>query len=98
MHLNLKEAPKYINTEGCDDANKAMMTFLGIHDTDEFLDHFASVEDGQLPEENLYGRTTTATLFDPIMAPPGMHTGRWESMVPYDIQGVQPPAVAGQVL
>jgi phytoene dehydrogenase-like protein len=84
MHLNLKEAPKYINTEGCDDANKAMMTFLGIHDTDEFLDHFASVEDGQLPDENLYGRTTTATLFDPIMAPPGMHTGRWESMVPYD--------------
>ncbi|MFC1670552.1 phytoene desaturase family protein [Spirochaetota bacterium] len=83
MHLGMKEAPQYIGTEDCPDANKAMLTFLGIGDTDELLDHVEDVEDGKLPG-HLYGHCTVSSLFDPIMAPPGMHSGRWESNVPYD--------------
>lgn len=83
LHLALKEAPRYIGTDGCDDANRAMINFLGIHDTEALLDHCQSVEEGTLPVQH-YGHTTTASLFDPIMAPPGMHAGRWESLVPFD--------------
>jgi len=83
-HLALRKAPKYIGTESFDDANRAMITFLGIKDTDTLLDHHQSLENGQVPKEHLFGHTTCASLFDPIQAPDGMHTGRWECLVPYD--------------
>ncbi len=83
LHLAMKEAPVYIGSEHCEDANKAMVTLLGINDTDELLDHIAAVEDGEMPD-HLFGHTTVPSIFDPIMAPPGYHTGRWESMVPFD--------------
>lgn len=84
-HLALKEAPKYVGTDGFDDANRALITFLGITDTDALLDHHQALESGILPTDQLYGHTTCASLFDPIQAPPGMHTGRWESLVPFDV-------------
>jgi phytoene dehydrogenase-like protein len=89
VHLALKEAPKYIGTENCEDANRAMMTFLGIDDTESLLEHLRQLEDGELPAGNLFGHTTCASVFDPIQAPSGvhagMHTGRWECLAPYDI-------------
>jgi phytoene dehydrogenase-like protein len=85
VHLALKQAPQYIGTEQFDDANHAMMTFLGIEDTDSVLRHHRSLEEGELPTKDLYGHTTCASVFDPIQAPPGMHTGRWECLAPYDI-------------
>ncbi|MBU0991921.1 MAG: NAD(P)/FAD-dependent oxidoreductase [Proteobacteria bacterium] len=83
-HLALRGAPTYINTESSPDANRAMITFLGIDDTDALLDHQNALEDGNVPEGDLFGHTTCASLFDPIQAPEGYHTGRWECLVPYD--------------
>jgi len=83
VHLGLKNAPKYIGTDGYDDANRAMITFLGIKDTDELLDHCEDIEDGKVPEHP-FGHCTVSSIFDPIMAPPGFHSGRWESAVPYE--------------
>ena len=83
-HLSLREAPKYIGTEGYDDANRAMVTHLGVEDVDSILEHHRSIEDGELPTGTLMGHTTCTSIFDPIMAPKGFHAGRWESLVPYD--------------
>ncbi len=83
VHLAMKEAPRYIGSEHCEDVNKAMVTLMGINDTEELLDHCSNLEAGNLPEK-LYGHTTIPSIFDPIMAPPGFHTGRFECMVPYD--------------
>ncbi len=83
-HLALREAPRYVGTESFEDANRAMITFLGVTGTEELLDHLESLENGKVPTENLFGHTTCASLFDPIQAPDGMHTGRWESLAPFD--------------
>ena len=83
-HISLKDAPQYVGTESTPDANRALVTHLGINDAETLLDHCQDLDDGILPEGTLYGHTTCASLFDPIQAPPGMHTGRWESLVPYD--------------
>ena len=89
VHLALKQAPKYIGTENYDDANRAMITFLGIENTESLLDHLRLLEDGKLPAGNLFGHATCASIFDPIQAPSGvhagMHTGRWECLAPYDV-------------
>jgi phytoene dehydrogenase-like protein len=85
VHLALKQAPKYIGTENYDDANRAMVTHLGIEGTESLLNHHRSLEDGEMPTKNLYGHTTCASVFDPIQAPSGMHTGRWECLAPYDV-------------
>lgn len=84
VHLALREAPKYIGTDSFDDANRAMITFLGVRDTEALLDHHRSLESGQVPKEELFGHITCASMFDPIQAPDGMHTGRWECLVPCD--------------
>ncbi|MFZ5569501.1 MAG: phytoene desaturase family protein [Thermodesulfobacteriota bacterium] len=83
-HLALRRAPQYIGTESCADANRAMITFLGIDDTNVLLDHHAALESGQVPRNNFFGHTTCASIFDPIQAPEGYHTGRWECLVPYE--------------
>ncbi len=85
VHLALKEAPKYVGTENYDDANRAMVTHLGVEDPESILDHLRSLEDGHLPAQDVKGHTTCASIFDPIQAPSGMHTGRWECLAPYDI-------------
>ncbi|MFC1889157.1 phytoene desaturase family protein [Thermodesulfobacteriota bacterium] len=84
VHLALREAPRYVGTESCDDANRALVTFLDVEGTDTLLDHQRSLEEGRVPSEDLFGHTTCSSLFDPIQAPEGMHTGRWESLVPFD--------------
>lgn len=83
MHLSLKSAPKYIGTEGNDDANRAMITHLGISDTEELLKNFQDMEDGKLTAPP-HGHTTVASLFDPIQGYGDFHTGRWESLAPFD--------------
>jgi len=83
-HLALRGSPTYIGTESCADANRAMITFLGIDDTESLLDHHHALENGEVPQRDLYGHTTCASLFDPIQAPEGFHTGRWECLVPYE--------------
>ena len=84
VHLALREAPRYLGTEACEDANRALVTFLGFEDTETLLDHQRSLEAGRIPDRDLFGHATCASLFDPIQAPEGMHTGRWESLVPFD--------------
>jgi phytoene dehydrogenase-like protein len=83
VHLALKEAPVYKHADSTPDANKALITFLGIEHTDQILDHMESLEAGKLPEKPL-GHTTCASLFDPIQAFKGFHTGRWESLAPFE--------------
>ena len=81
MHLALKTAPAYSDVV---DANRALTTFCGINDTDFLLDHIQSTEQGLLPEKPL-GHATCPSLFDPLQAPAGFHTGRWECLAPFDI-------------
>lgn len=83
VHLALKEAPAYKDAGSIVDANRAMITFLGITDTDQLLDHVEDLEAGKLPKSPL-GHTTCTSLFDPIQAFKGFHTGRWESLAPFD--------------
>jgi phytoene dehydrogenase-like protein len=83
VHLALREAPRYAGTESCQDANRALVTFLGVSDSEAVLEHDRQLEQGKIPSR-LLGHTTVASLFDPLMAPPGFHSGRWESQVPFD--------------
>jgi phytoene dehydrogenase-like protein len=82
VHLGLKTAPQYVGSESAPDANRAMITFLGIHSTDEILDLFETVERGEVPELP-HGHTTVASLFDPIQGWQDWHTGRWECLAPF---------------
>jgi phytoene dehydrogenase-like protein len=82
VHLALKGAPVYKYADSNPDANKALITFMGITDTDQILDHIEDLEAGKLPKKPL-GHTTCASLFDPIQAFKSFHTGRWESLVPF---------------
>ncbi len=83
VHAALKEAPKYKGADGVGDADKAMVTFLGVEGVDAILDHISEVEAGRLPARPL-GHATTPSLFDPIMAPEGYHTARFECLAPFD--------------
>ena len=83
MHLSLRSAPRYIGTEGIDDANRALMTHLGVSDTEEVLKNFHDMEEGKLPGHP-HGHTTIASLFDPIQGYGTYHTARWESLAPFD--------------
>ena len=49
MHLSLRSAPRYIGTEDIDDANQALVTHLGVSDTQEILTNYHDMEDGKLP-------------------------------------------------
>jgi phytoene dehydrogenase-like protein len=82
-HISLKNPPVYIGTDSCPDANKALITFVGEYDTDAICGHIDEIEQGRLPATP-YGHTTCTTIFDPIQAPKGFHTARWESLVSYD--------------
>ena len=81
LHLALKTVPVY--SSNVTDANRALTTFCGISDTDFLLDHIQATEQGLLPERPL-GHATCPSLFDPLQAPDGLHTGRWECLVPFD--------------
>ncbi len=83
VHLALRAAPKYIGTESTGDANKALITFMGVDHTDKLLDHFDELEQGRLAATPL-GHATCPSLFDPIQAFDGFQTGRWECLVPFD--------------
>jgi len=82
-HVALKEAPNYIGSEENQDVNRALIVFNNIRDLDQVLDHLEEVESGKLPDSPL-GHATCTTLFDPLQAPRGYHTGRFEALVPYD--------------
>lgn len=83
VHTALRSAPEYIGSDKYKDLNKAMITFMGVDDTNSILDHMDRIESGHLadPPE---GHTTTTSIFDPITAPKGFHTGRFECNAPYD--------------
>ncbi len=82
-HVALSQAPRYIGTERYPDANRALISFFNIDSTDQILDHADAIEAGRLPEQPL-GHATCTSIFDPIQAPEGLHTGRWECLVPFD--------------
>ncbi|MEW5736118.1 MAG: NAD(P)/FAD-dependent oxidoreductase [Thermodesulfobacteriota bacterium] len=83
-HLALAEPPRYLGSDVNEDVNRALVTFLGIDNTDDIVAHLDSLEAGELPRGHLFGHTTVTSVFDPIMAPEGNASGRWESLVPYD--------------
>lgn len=80
VHLALRSAPVYSQVA---DANRALTTFFNITDTATLLEHLGSTEQGGLPARPM-GHATCPSLFDPIQAPEGYHTGRWECLVPFD--------------
>lgn len=83
VHLALKQAPVYRHAGSVSDANRALITFLGVKNTDQLLDHIEDLEAGRLPERPL-GHVTCTSLFDPIQAYKGFHTGRWETLAPFN--------------
>ncbi|RJP81952.1 MAG: NAD(P)/FAD-dependent oxidoreductase [Desulfobacteraceae bacterium] len=83
LHAALSCSPRYIGTEEYPDANRALISFFDISSTDAILDHADAIEAGRLPDRPL-GHATCASIFDPIQAPEGLHTGRWECLVPFD--------------
>ncbi len=82
-HVALKNAPDYTGRGETDDANRALITFLGVQQTEQLLEHVEELQQGKLPDPPL-GHVTCASLFDPIQAFPGHHTGRWECLAPYE--------------
>ena len=82
LHVGLKESPLYAGSEENEDVNQALIVFNGIRDIDVILNHVDEIEGGSLPETPL-GHATCTTLFDPLQAPRGCHTGRFETLVPY---------------
>lgn len=83
VHVSLREAPVYLGTCKEAELNRALITFLGVSQTDTLIDHLASIEQGEVPHSPL-GHTTCASLFDPIQAFGDFHTGRFESLAPID--------------
>jgi len=81
IHTSLKQLPRYRAEDYEPDAGKAMIQIMGYNDTSEFLKHLQDAEEGRLPSPA--GHATSITYFDPLQAPSGYHTGRWESFVPY---------------
>jgi phytoene dehydrogenase-like protein len=81
VHLALRTAPTYSDVA---DANRALTTFFGVSDTAYLLDHLESTEHGVLPARPM-GHATCPSLFDPLQAPEGYHVGRWECLVPFDV-------------
>lgn len=84
VHPALREAPRYKHADPAGDANRAMITFLGVSDTDQLLDHLELLSLGQLPETPM-GHVTCPSLFDPIQAFKGFHTGRFECLAPFEM-------------
>lgn len=82
-HVALKEAPKYLFSDEYEDINRALIVFNDIRDLDQVIDHLDEIENGFLPREPL-GHATCTTIFDPLQAPRGYHTGRFETLVPFD--------------
>lgn len=83
VHLALKEAPIYSGGGLNDDLNRSLITFLGVEDTEQLLDHLADIEDGNVSRDPL-GHVTCASLFDPIQSFERFHTGRFECLAPFD--------------
>ncbi len=81
LHLALRSAPVYGDST---DVNHALTTFFGVNDTDELLAHLETIERGRLPEKPM-GHASCPSLFDPLQAPKGYHVGRWECLVPFDV-------------
>lgn len=81
-HISLREAPKYIGSDQVPDLNQALVTHLGVESTEQIINHVQDVEDGKLTDP--FGHATCTSLFDPIQAPPGYVSGRWECLVPYE--------------
>lgn len=81
VHLALKDAPVY--DADVKEANQALTTFFGVQDTGQLLDHLHAIEQGSVSQAPL-GHVTCPSLFDPLHAPEGHHTGRWECLVPFD--------------
>lgn len=68
IHLALKNAQRYIVINEVEEANRAMITFLGIKETKDLLDHISRIENEELPERLLVHSTITS-IFNPIQAP-----------------------------
>jgi phytoene dehydrogenase-like protein len=83
VHAALKQAPQYRSANAQHDVQKAMISFLGLSSTPQLLDHIEELENGRL-SENPIGHATCTSLFDPISAFKGHHTGRWECLAPFD--------------
>ncbi len=83
VHLSLREAPRYLGAIHNEDANRALVTFLGDTDTESLLDQMEAVEAGEVLETP-HGHTTVPSLFDPIQSFENFHSARFESLAPFD--------------
>ncbi len=83
-HYALAEPPRYVGSEDCPDANRALVTFLGSESTQAICDHIDALEAKEFSMDHLFGHTTVTSNHDPIMAPEGNASGRFECLAPFD--------------
>jgi len=91
LHLGIKgEPPRFSALKDNPDADRALLSVTGYESPEDVENRIRAIEKNQLPEPA--GHLTCTTLHDPTQASPGpfgpLHTLRWESWAPYQLDGV----------
>ena len=91
LHLGIKgEPPSFSAGKANPDANRALLSVIGYETPEDVEKRIETIGKNQLPEPA--GHLTCTTLHDPTQASPGpygpLHTLRWESWAPYQLDGV----------
>ncbi len=86
VHLALEEAPRFRAAEKNEEINKALVYVLGFESPEEFIEHYKAIGRGECPLDAGYS-CSFPSVFDPLQAPEGKHTGSLYKMAPYDVEG-----------
>ena len=84
-HLALEEAPKFTAADSNPDLAKALVCVLGYETAQDFMDHYARIEDGVL-EGNIGFNCCFPSIHDPSQAPPNRHTALLSQMAPFNLK------------
>jgi phytoene dehydrogenase-like protein len=83
VHLALREAPHHRAAEFDPDIDRAWVLNVGYESLEDLNDHWRRIRRGQIPEPRL--NCAVNSLFDPMDAPDGCHTGLIRHFAPYDL-------------
>jgi phytoene dehydrogenase-like protein len=85
LNLNLSEPPAYHTAKDYPEVARAFMVIMGLDHVDQYPEIVRHHEAGTIPPTVMWG--ACPTLFDPLQAPAGHHTGfMWEKL-PYRLNG-----------
>ncbi len=88
LHINLalEEAPNFTAAASDPEINKAFRYVLGFETTEELINDLKGIDKGELSEKAIFN-CCFPTVFDPLQAPPGRHTGLLSRHAPYRLGG-----------